>query len=139
MISVLLAVELKLSNMIVVCNAAGLLRCGDTFSRFCLISVTLHFSSCLGLFNFLSLIDCQSPSSSLLRFLIVTSLYWIWYVRNSATFRNSRLKSQGIVDLIFKDIKSRIRCAFTDTVWKFWSKGSVLCSLDENGNITFSI
>ena len=80
--------------------------------------------------------DSSSPLSS---YVIVTVLYWIWHARNLATFRNSTLSSQATVRLIVKDIKLRIRCASSDAVRNFWSKDSVLCTIDDNEKIVFVI
>lgn len=88
---------------------------------------------------FYPLCDSQSsPSSSIYSFLVVTILFWIWFARNQSTFRNSRLSSQSIINLIIKDIKVRIRCASIDTVRNLWSRHSVLCSLDIDDNVVFS-
>ena len=85
---------------------------------------------------FYPLSDSQSSiSSSIYNFLVATILFWIWYARNQSTFRNSRLSSQSIIKLVVKDIKLRIRCAPLDAVKNFWSKDSVLCSV--NNDITF--
>lgn len=106
----------------------------SVLSRLSVATFTVSVSSV-----FYPLSDCQSPSSSLLHFLIVTCLFWIWHARNLATFRNSRLSTQNIVDLIVMDIKLRIRCARADAVRNFWSMDSVLCSIDDSHNITFVI
>lgn len=81
----------------------------------------------------------STQSSPLLHFLVVTILYWIWHARNLATFRNSCLTSEKIVGLVVRDIKIRIRCAARDAVRNFWSQDSILCSVDENDTISFSI
>ena len=86
---------------------------------------------------FFPLSDPQPPS--LRCYLIVTVLYWIWHTRNIATFRNSSLTSQAIVDLIVKDVKFRVRCATADAVRNLWSKDLVLCSVDDNDGIIFAI
>lgn len=80
-----------------------------------------------------------TQSSPLLHYLIATALYWIWHARDLATFRKSCLTSVRIVDLIIKDVKIRIRCAARDAVRTLWSKDSILCSVDEKDNISFSI
>ena len=43
------------------------------------------------------------------------------------------------MDLIIKDVKFRVRCATADMVRNFWSKDSVLCSVDDNDRIVFVI
>ena len=86
---------------------------------------------------FFPLSDDPSPVSPLSNFLIVTILFWIWTARNLATFRNSTLGHQQVIDLIKNDVKSRIRCASTDSVRNFWASRSILCSVDDSDNITF--
>jgi len=105
-----------------------------------------HFSPILSRFSvhpfsvsvpsvFYPLSDFQSlPSSSIYNFLVVTILYWI-----CQTFRNSRLSSQNVIYLVIKDIKLRIRCASIDAVRYFWSLNYVLCSVDTDDNIIFSL
>lgn len=85
----------------------------------------------------LFLIDDQPPAlSSLSDYFIAMILYWIWLPRNSATFRNSVLTSQQIIDFISNDVRLRIQCAPAKSVRNFWSQQSILC-LVNNGLITF--
>ena len=77
-----------------------------------------------------------SPRLLLSRYLIASILYHIWQARNSATFRNSHLTSQAIVDLIRKNIR-RILCEPLDKVKYFWSLDSIFCSVDANDRISF--
>ena len=79
----------------------------------------------------------SSPALSLSNFLIVTILYWVWTARNLATFSNSTLGIQQVIDLFKHDIRSRIRCATLYSVRNIWSLQSVFCSIDDNDNITF--
>lgn len=89
---------------------------------------------------FYPLSDFQPPvSPSLYHFFVATVLFWTWHARNLSTFRNSVLSARNIIDLVLKDIKSRIRCATSDAVRNFWSTQSILCSVDENDVICFSI
>ena len=89
---------------------------------------------------FYPLSDFQhSHPSSLSNFLIATILYWIWSSRNLATFRNSLLSSQSIIDLIKNDVKSRITCATDDSVRNFWSFRSAFCSVDDDDSIIFHL
>ena len=88
---------------------------------------------------FFPLSDDPSPSSPLLHFLIITILYWLWTSRNMATFRNSTLLSQQIIELIKNDVKSQIRCASLDSVRNFWSSLSVFCSIDDEDIIAFHL
>lgn len=113
-----------------------------------IVRVWKHFSTFLSRFLnsrfvisaptvFYPLSDSISPYSSLSNFLLATILFWIWNCRNLATFRNSRLNSLQIIDLINNDVKSRIRCDAIDSVRSFWSLQSVFCSVNDNGHITF--
>ena len=73
-------------------------------------------------FVFYPLSDSQPSSfSSLSNFLIVTILYWVWVSWNLATFQNSKLTSQDIINLVKNDVKSRISCASDDSVRNFCS------------------
>lgn len=79
-----------------------------------------------------------SGLSLLYNYAVATILFWIWQARNLATFRYSNLTSNSIINLIIKDFKLRIRCAAVDAVRNFWSMQSILCSVDDNDEITFS-
>ena len=68
-------------------------------------------SSCI-FFPFSS--RASSPSFSLYCYLMATVLFWIWQTGNLATFRNSVLNVNQIVNLIKKDISCRILCAKQD-------------------------
>ena len=96
---------------------------------------SLSFSSVL--FPFSS--KQSSPSLSLFRYLLATILFHVWHARNSATFRNRRLPSSAIIDIIIKDIQLRIRCDPLDRVRYFWSIDSVLCTVGTDDKISFSI
>ena len=80
----------------------------------------------------------SSSSTSIYNFLVVTILFWIWKARNLSTFRNSRLSSQRIIDLVIRDVKLHISCASLDTAKYFWSKDSILCSVVDDA-IQFSL
>ena len=79
----------------------------------------------------------SSPSFSLYCYLIATILFWIWQTRNLATFRNSVLNVNQIVNLIKKDISCRILCAKQDEKENFWSTSNVLCEISDAGSISF--
>ena len=82
----------------------------------------------------------SAPQSStgliLSNYLTATILYWVWFARNRATFRNSLLNSKQIIGLIKNDIFIRIRGDCPDSVKNFWSYRNVLCSVDHCGKIT---
>ena len=42
----------------------------------------------------------SSTGTSLSNYLIVKIIYWCWFARNRATFRNSLLSSEKVIDLI---------------------------------------
>ena len=91
-------------------------------------------SSCI-FFPFLS--HASSPSFSLYCYVIATVLFWIWQTRNLATFRNSVLNVNQIVNLIKKDVSCRILGAKQDEKENFWSTGSVLCKISDTRSISF--
>ena len=96
---------------------------------------SLSFSSVLFPFSSLQ----SSPSLSLFRYLIATILFHVWHARNSATFRNRRLPSCAIVDIIIKDIQFRIRCDPLDRVRHFCSIDRVFCEVSANDKVSFLI
>ena len=92
-------------------------------------------SSCI-FFPFSS--RASSPSFSLYCYLIATILLWIWQTRNPATFRNSVLNVNQIVNLIKKDISCRILCAKQDEKENFWSTSNVLCKISDANSISLN-
>ena len=76
---------------------------------------------------------------ALVRYLLATILYWIWNARNLSTFRNSKISSKKIADLITRDIHFRIRCEPIDAVKNLWSFGDILCSIDNENHISFHL
>ena len=92
-------------------------------------------SSCI-FFPFSS--RASSPSFSLYCYLIATILLWIWQTRNLATFRNSVLNVNQIVNLIKKDISCRILCAKQDEKENFWSTSNVLCKISDANSISLN-
>ena len=79
----------------------------------------------------------SSPSFSLYCYLIATILFWIWQTRSLATFRNSVLNFNQIVNLIKKDVSCRILCAKQDEKENFWSTSNVLCKISDANSISF--
>ena len=79
----------------------------------------------------------SSTGVTLSNYLIATILYWSWIARNQATFTNSILSSQKIVNLIKNDIRIRIHGDRLDSVRNFWSFKDVLCSIDSSDKISF--
>ena len=79
----------------------------------------------------------SSAGDSLSCYLIATILFWVWHVRNRATFHNSVLGCAQIIRLIEKDIQNRILCAPSDSARNFWSFKNVLCTLDADNELTF--
>ena len=79
----------------------------------------------------------SSPSFSLYCYLIATILFWTWQTRNLATFRNSVLNFNQIVNLIKKDISCHILCAKQDEKENFWSTDGVLCRISDTHSVSF--
>ena len=69
--------------------------------------------------------------------MIATVLFWIWQTRNLATFRNSVLNVNQIVNLIKKDVSCRILGAKQDEKENFWPTGSILCKISDTRSISF--
>ena len=87
---------------------------------------------------FFPLSDSQSSPALLLScYLIASCIYYFWHARNLATFCNSVLSSQKIIDIIVKDVSLRIRCSSADKIKHFWSLQNVVCSVDGANNVTF--
>ena len=87
---------------------------------------------------FFPLSDSQSSPALLLScHLIASCIYYVWNARNLASFPNSVLSSQKIIDMIVKDVSLRIRCSSTDKIKHFWSLRNVVCSVDGANNVTF--
>ena len=78
-----------------------------------------------------------STGTSLSNYLIATIIYWCWFARNRATFRNSLLTADKIVDLVKRDIQLRIRGDRPDAIRNFWSFKNVFCSLRSDGDLSF--
>ena len=82
--------------------------------------------------------DSQSSPALLLScYLIASCIYYVWHARNLATFRNSVLSSQKIIDLVVKDVSLRIRCSSTDKIKHFCLLRNVVCSVDGGNNVTY--
>ena len=62
----------------------------------------------LSLFTILSLVLYLRLASLFLAILLLPILYWVWFARNRATFRNSALNSSKITGLIKNDVRMRI-------------------------------
>ena len=62
----------------------------------------------------------SSTGFFLSNYLIATILYWAWFARNRATFRNSVLSSSKIVGLIKNDVRMRIFGDRLDSLKNFW-------------------
>ena len=79
----------------------------------------------------------SSTGVSLSRYLIATILYWCWFARNRATFHNSNLNHDKIIQLIKNDIQIRIRGDRLDSIRNFWSFKDVFCTIDTGNEVTF--
>ena len=79
------------------------------------------------------------PSSTCLmlsNYLLATILYWVWFARNRATFRNSPMSSSKIIGLIKNDVRVRISGDRPDSVRNFWSLRNALCLVDTADQIS---
>ena len=58
-------------------------------------------------------------------YLVATVLFFVWYARNLATFRNRTLGFRSIVNNVIKDVRSRVQGDSLDRVKSFWSVSNV--------------
>ena len=59
----------------------------------------------------------SSTGACLSRYLIATILYWCWFARNRATFHNSNLNHDKIIQLIKNDIQIRVQRKASNKSW----------------------
>ena len=79
----------------------------------------------------------SSTAASLSSYLIATIIYWCWFARNRATFRNSVLTPSKIITLIKNDVSVRIRGDRPDSIKNFWSFKNILCAISPNLDISY--
>ena len=74
----------------------------------------------------------NTPDSSLsvYHYFLASVLFFVWQSRNLATFRNRVLSSRNIVDLVIKDIKTRILGESIGRVKEVWAVNKVICSVN---------
>ena len=104
-----------------------------------LLSSLLGSSFVLSFPSVLFPLSTSSSCDSLLvsHYLIATILYFVWWARNLATFRNSTLDSASIINSIVKDVRLRVLGDSLATVKRFWSVNSVICSVNSSDKINF--
>ena len=74
----------------------------------------------------------NTPDSglSVYYYFLASVLFSVWQSRNLATFRNRVLSSRNIVDLVIKDIKTRILGEAIGRVKEVWAVNKVICSVN---------
>ena len=72
-------------------------------------------------------------------YLAATVLFFVWHVRNLATFCNRTLGFCSIINNVIKDVRSRVQGDSLDKVKSFWSVSNVVCSVSEDDRITFHL
>ena len=71
-------------------------------------------------------------------FFLASILSFIWQSRNLATFCNRVLSSRNIVNIVIKDIKTRILGESIDRVKRIWTVNNVICSVN-NDSVVFHL
>ena len=71
-------------------------------------------------------------------YFLASVLFFVWQSRNLATFRNRVLSSRNIVDLVIKDIKTRILGETIGRVKEVWAVNKVICSVN-NESVLFHL
>ena len=81
------------------------------------------------------------PDSSLLlyHYFVATILFSVWQSRNLATFRNRVLSSRNIVDLVIRDIKTRILGEAVGRVKEIWALNNVICAVNSDESVLFHL
>ena len=69
---------------------------------------------------------------SVYHYFLASILFFIWQARNLATFRNRTLSSRNIVNLIIKDIRTRVLGEPISRVKEIWSVNNVICSVNSD-------
>ena len=69
---------------------------------------------------------------SVYHYFLASILFFIWQSRNLATFENRILSSRNIVNLIIKDIRTRILGESINRVKEIWSVNNVICSVNRD-------
>ena len=69
---------------------------------------------------------------SVYHYFLASILFFIWQSRNLATFENRILSSRNIVNLIIKDIRTRILGESINRVKEIWSVNNLICSVNRD-------
>ena len=69
---------------------------------------------------------------SVYHYFLASILFFIWQSRNLATFCNRILSSRNIVNLIVKDIRTRILGEPINRVKEIWTVNNVICSVNRD-------
>ena len=69
---------------------------------------------------------------SVYHYFLASILFFIWQSCNLATFRNRTLSSRNIVNLILKDIRTRVLGESISPVKEIWSVNNVTCSVNRD-------
>ena len=78
------------------------------------------------------LVDAPNSSLSVYHYFLASILFFAWQSRNLATFRNRVQSSRNIIDLIIKDIRTRILGEPIGRVKEIWAKNNVICSVNRD-------
>ena len=69
---------------------------------------------------------------SVYHYFLASILFFIWQSRNLVTFENRTLSSRNIVNLVIKDIRTRILGESINRVKEIWSVNNVICSVNRD-------
>ena len=85
------------------------------------------------------LANVPDSSLSLYHYFVVTILFSVWQSRNLATFQNRVLSSRNIVDLVIRDIKTRILGEAVGRVKEIWALNNVICAVNSDESVLFHL
>ena len=70
---------------------------------------------------------------------MATILFSVWQSRNLATFRNRVLSSRNIIDLVIRDIKTRILGEAVGRIKEIWALNNVICAVNSDESVLFHL
>ena len=126
---VLFALELKLTSCFVDCFRA--LEVWNFFAPFLSRLQSFPFTPSFRSVLF-PLANLPDSRLSVYHHFLASILFFIWQSRNLATFCNRTLSSHNIVNLIIKDIRTRILGEPINRVKEIWTVHNVICFVNRD-------
>ena len=132
---VLFALELKLISIVFV----DCFRAREVWNFFAPFLSRLQSFSFIPSFKSILFPLANFPDSrlSVYHYFLALILFFIWQSRNLATFENRILSSRNIVNLIIKDIRTRILGESINRVKEIWSVKNVICSVNRDSIVFY--